>query len=167
MDGKLVVVGRICGTYGVKGWIKVISYTEPRKNILKYRPWHLECAGVIEPTEVTEGREQGKGLVAKVAGIEDRDAATRLIGADILVSRELFAKTAKHEYYWHDLIGLRAATIDGVALGVVDGFLETGANDVMVLKGDRRRLIPFIVDDVIKRIDTDAAMITVDWDPEF
>jgi 16S rRNA processing protein RimM len=167
VDEKLVVVGRIAGLYGVKGWVKVTSYTKPRKNILDYRPWCLERAGVIEQVDPTAGREQGKGLIAQIAGIEDRDAAAGIIGADILVSRELFAQTGDDEYYWRDLVGLRVMTIDGVNLGVVDSLLETGANDVLVVMGERRRLIPVVLDDVIKRIDLAAATITVDWSPEF
>jgi 16S rRNA processing protein RimM len=167
VDEKLVVVGRVAGLYGVRGWVKVISYTEPRKNILSYQPWYLERDGVVEQADPTAGREQGKGLVAQVAGIKDRDAAAGLIGADILVKRELFAQTGSNEYYWRDLVGMRVATIDGVTLGVVDSLLETGANDVLVLQGERRRLIPFVVDDIVKSVDLDAAMIIVDWDPEF
>lgn len=167
MDEKLVVVGRVAGLYGVRGWVKVISYTEPRKNILSYRPWHLERSGVIEQADPAAGREQGKGLVAQIAGFEDRDASAGLIGASILVNRELFAQTGSNEYYWRDLVGFRVATIEGVTLGVVDSLLETGANDVLVLQGDRRRLIPFVVDDIVKRVDLDAATIIVDWDPEF
>ncbi len=167
MDEKRVVVGHVAGLYGVSGWVKVVSYTEPRKNILDYRPWYLEFSGAVEQVDPAAGREHGKGLIAQVAGIEDRDAAARLVGADILVNRELFALTGNHEYYWNDLIGLRVTTVDGVILGVVDGLLETGANDVLVLKGERRRLIPFIADDVVKSVDLGAAVITVDWDPEF
>jgi len=167
VDENLVVVGRVAGLYGVRGWIKVISYTDPRKNILGYRPWHLERAGNIEQVDLAAGREQGKGLIAQVAGIEDRDTAAGLIGANILVNRELFAQTGSNEYYWRDLVGLQVATIEGVTLGVVDSLLETGANDVLVLQGERRRLIPFVVDDIVKRVDLDAGTIVVDWDPEF
>jgi len=167
VDENLVVVGRVAGLYGVRGWIKVLSYTEPRKNILGYRPWYLERADVIEQIDLAAGREQGKGLVAQVAGIEDRDVAAGLIGANILVNRDLFAQTGSNEYYWRDLVGLRVATIEGVTLGVVESLLETGANDVLVLQGDRRRLIPFVMDDIVKRVDLDAATIVVDWDPEF
>jgi len=167
VDENLVVVGRVAGLYGVRGWIKVLSYTEPRKNILGYRPWYLERADVIEQIDLAAGREQGKGLVAQVAGIEDRDVAAGLIGANILVNRDLFAQTGSNEYYWRDLVGLRVVTIEGVTLGVVDSLLETGANDVLVLQGDRRRLIPFVMDDIVKRVDLDAATIVVDWDPEF
>ncbi len=167
MDDKLVVVGRVAGLYGVRGWVKVISYTEPRKNILSYRPWCLERSGIVEQVELAAGREQGKGLVAQIAGIEDRDAASGLIGANILVNRELFAQTGRNEYYWRDLVGLRVATMEGVNLGVVESLLETGANDVLVLQGEQRRLIPFVMDRIVKSVDLDTATITVDWDPEF
>ncbi len=167
MDEKLVVVGRIAGLYGIKGWVKVISYTEPHNNILGYRPWYLERGGSVEQADLAAGRRHGKGLIAQVAGIEDRGAAAGLIGANILVNRELFAPTGHNEYYWRDLVGLRVTTADGVDLGVVDSLLETGANDVLVLQGERRRLIPFVVDDIVKYVDLKAGTITVDWDPDF
>lgn len=167
MDENLVVVGRVAGLYGVKGWIKVISYTVPRKNILDYRPWHLELSGLVEEAGSVTGHLQGKGLVAHLDGIEDRDSAAGLIGANILVNRTLFAQTEKDEYYWRDLVGLRVVNVAGVSLGVVESLLETGANDVLVLQGERRRLIPFVVDDIVKRVDLDAAKIIVDWEPEF
>ena len=164
MTSGFALVGRIAGLYGLKGWVKVISYTEPRKNILGYQPWFLERDGVVEQFDPAAGRAQGKGLVAQVTGVEDRDAAARLIGANILVNRESFTPTGCNEYYWHDLVGLQVATIEGAALGVVDSLLETGANDVLVVvQDDHRWLIPFIVDDVVKRVDFDAATIVVDW----
>jgi 16S rRNA processing protein RimM len=167
MDKNLVVVGHVAGLYGVKGWFKVISYTEPRRNILDYQPWHLEQAGVIEPAGSLTGQIQGKSLVAHLAGIEDRDAAAGLIGANIFVNRDLFVQTEKDEYYWRDLEGLQVVNVEGVSLGVVESLLETGANDVLILQGERRRLIPFVVDDIVKRVDLDAAKIIVDWEPEF
>ena len=167
MDDKLIVVGRVAGLYGIKGWLKIISHTEPRRNILDYRPWYLERAGKVEQVDPVTGREQGKSLVAQIAGIDDRDMATGLIGATILVNRELFVQTGSNEYYWNDLVGMNVETVDGVTLGVVDSLLATGANDVLIVEGDRRRLIPFIADDVIKRVDLDTAKIMVDWDPEF
>jgi 16S rRNA processing protein RimM len=167
VDKNLVVVGHVAGLYGVKGWFKVISYTEPRRNILDYQPWHLEQAGVIEPAGSLTGRIQGKSLVAHLAGIEDRDAAAGLVGANIFVNRDLFVQTEKDEYYWRDLEGLQVVNVEGVSLGVVESLLETGANDVLILQGERRRLIPFVVDDIVKRVDLDAAKIIVDWEPEF
>ncbi len=158
MTSGSALVGRIAGLYGLKGWVKVISYTEPRKNILGYQPWFLERDGVVEQVDPAAGREQGKGLIAQITGVEDRDTATGLIGANILVNRESFAR---------DLIGLRVTTIDGVAVGVVECLLETGANDVLVVQGDYRWLIPFIMDDVVKRVDFDAATIVVDWDVDW
>jgi len=167
VDEKLVVVGRIAGLYGIKGWVKVISYTEPRNNILGYRPWYLERGGSVEQVDPAAGRCQGKGLITQVAGIEDRGEAAGLIGANILVNRDLFAPAGRNEYYWRDLVGLRVTTADGGELGVVDSLLETGANDVLVLQGERRRLIPFVVDDIVKCVDLKAGTIIVDWDPDF
>jgi len=167
VDKNLVVVGRVAGLYGVKGWLKVISHTEPRRNILDYQPWHLEQAGGIEPAGAVTGEIKGILLVGHFAGIEDRDAAAGLIGANILVTRDLFVQTEKDEYYWRDLEGLQVVNVEGVSLGVVESLLETGANDVLILQGERRRLIPFVVDDIVKRVDLDAAKIIVDWEPEF
>ena len=123
MDKNLVVVGRIAGLYGVKGWFKVISYTEPRRNILDYQPWHLEQAGVIEPAGSLTGQIQGKSLVAHLAGIEDRDAAAGLVGANIFVNRDLFAQTERDEYYWRDLAGLQVMNVEELA-----GLSEGAAN---------------------------------------
>lgn len=167
MGEDLVVVGRVAGLYGVRGWFKVVSYTEPRRNILGYRPWHLEQAGVVAQAGPVTGQEKGKSLVAHLDGIEDRDAAAGLIGANILVNRTLFAPIEQDEYYWRDLVGLEVENVEGKNLGVVESLMETGANDVLVVQGERRRLIPFVVDEVVRRVDLAAAKIVVDWDPEF
>ncbi len=162
-----VVVGRIAGHYGVRGWVKVASFTEPREKILEYRPWYLEHDGAVQPLEIVGCQAHGKGLIAQFAGVADRDAAAALIGTNILVARESFGAAGDGRYYWRDLIGLRVVTVAGRDLGVVESLLATGANDVLVVQGERRRLIPFVVDDCVQRVDLEAATITVDWDPEF
>lgn len=167
MTEPRVVVGRIAGHYGVKGWVKVNSYTEPRDRIYDYRPWFLQRDGAARQIEVIGARAHGRGLIVQFAGVADRDAAAELIGMNILVAREAFGETDESQYYWHDLIGLRVVTVDGCDLGIVESLLATGANDVLVLQGKRRRLIPFVVDEYVKRVDLAAATITVDWDPEF
>jgi 16S rRNA processing protein RimM len=108
----------------------------------------------------------GDGLAAKLAGLEDRDAALRLKGLQIAVPRAALPPTQSNEYYWTDLLGMQVVTVQGVSLGTVDQMMETGANDVMVVAGERERLIPFI-GDVVKTVDLAARLITVDWDPEF
>lgn len=167
MIEKRIVVGRIAGHYGVKGWVKVNSYTEPREKIFDYRPWYLEHDGVARQIEIVGCRAQGKGLIVQFAGMADRETAADLIGMNILVERNALGETDEGQYYWHDLVGLRVVTVDGCDLGHVESLLATGANDVLVLRGERRRLIPFVVDEYVKRVDLTAATITVDWDPAF
>jgi len=162
-----VVLGRITGLYGVQGWVKVFSYTEPRAGIIGYDPLYLDGQGDWRPCRIEEGRLQGKGVIIKFAGYDDRDAATALLGRDIAVRREQLAPLNAGEYYWSDLEGLRVMTVGGVVLGVVERLFETGANDVMVVAGERERLIPFIAGDVIVEIDLTGGVMRVDWDPDF
>lgn len=160
-------MGRIVGLYGVKGWVKVVSYTDPRKNIFDYKPWFLNLNGKSQQVKLLRGRVQGKGLVAQLADVENRDAATTLIGGEILVSRSEFKPPEQDQYFWSDLIGLEVSTLQGENLGVVDSVLATGANDVLVIKGEKRRLIPFVIDSVIRQVDLEQRTISVDWDPDF
>lgn len=163
----LVTVGKVAGLYGVRGWVKVYSHTEPRDNILKYSPWHLRLRDERWTMEVLEGRRHGKGIVASLTGCEDRDAARRLLGADIRVARSQLPPLAPDDYYWIDLVGLRVVNRDGVELGRVDHLLETGANDVLVVQGDRERLIPYVPADVVLQVDLQDGVLRVDWDADF
>lgn len=162
-----IVVGRISGIYGVRGWVRVFSYTEPRVNILGYSPWYLRIDGRWVPYEIEDGRTQGKGIVVKLISCDDRDRAAELLGTEIGVLREQLEPAGDDEYYWMDLIGLKVITIDGRDLGVVDDLMETGANDVLVVKGDRERLIPFTPGNAVVEVSLEKGVITVDWDPEF
>ncbi len=110
---------------------------------------------------------QGKAIVARLDGINDRDQAAGLMGWDIFISPEQLPKAAEGEYYWSDLIGLHVETIEGVSLGVVDSLLETGANDVVIVHGERERVIPFLQGQTIIKIDLETGKMIVDWDPEF
>lgn len=163
-DCEHVIVGRVSGIYGVKGWVKVFSYTEPRENILKYSPWMLKRGGQWQAMALTAGRRQGAGIIAHLEGYEERDQARELIAADIAIRRDQLAAAGPDEYYWVDLIGLRVRTVQGVELGRVDHLLETGANDVLVVQGTEEILIPYVRDDVVTDIDLAAGTITVDWD---
>jgi 16S rRNA processing protein RimM len=164
---ELVTVGKVAGFYGVTGWVKVYSYTQPRDNILKYSPWQLRLEGQQWTMEVLEGRRHGQGIVASLAGCVDRDAARRLLGAEISVARSQLSPLAHEEYYWTDLVGLRVVNRDGVELGRVDHLLETGANDVLVVQGDRERLIPYLPADVVLEVDLEDGVLRVDWDVDF
>lgn len=170
MNETPVIVGRISGLFGVKGWVKVFSFTAPRENILNYLPWRLVMdsgAGNGVEYKRVEGRIHGKGLVAKLGGIDDRDAAAQWVGAEIRVAREMFVAPGRDQYYWADLVGMQVQTVAGQLLGTVDSLLATGANDVLVVAGERRHLVPFLVAEVVKRVDLDARTIVVEWDPEF
>ena len=162
-----VTVGRISGVYGVKGWLRIYSYTEPRDNILQYKPWQLRLADGWHTVELLGGRAHGKGVIAHLAGCEDPDQAARWADAEIAVTRSQLPATPAGEYYWRDLIGLRVINRDGEELGVVDHLLETGANDVLVVQGERERLIPYAVGQVVMAVDLEAGELRVDWDPEF
>ncbi len=162
-----LLLGRVSGLYGVRGWVRVFSYTDPRTNILNYPEWYLRHRTGWLPHRLLEGRPHGKGIIARLGGCDDRDQAAALVSMDIAIRRDQLPEVAEDEFYWADLIGLRVETVDGVDLGTVSRLMETGANDVLVVEGDRERLIPYLWRDVVKRVDVASAVMIVDWDPEF
>jgi len=166
-DERIVVLGRLSGLYGVQGWLKVYSDTEPREGIIKYPDWWVRQQGNWKRMRVEQGRRHGKSVVVKLEGIDDRDAAAKLLDAEVGVDRNKLPDTAPGEYYWTDLEGLTVVCVDGTELGRVDHLIETGANDVLVVEGERERLIPYIPEQVIKQIDLEQGRMVVDWDPEF
>ena len=167
MTEQQISVGKISGVFGIKGWVKVFSFTDPRENILTYSPWLLKKGDESKTLNVIDGQLQGKTIVAQLDGINNRDQAASLMGWDVFIRQDQLPKTEKNEYYWSELIGLKVETIDGIQLGVVDSLLETGANDVIIVQGERERVIPFLQGQTITKIDLDAGIIIVDWDPEF
>ena len=164
--GATVTLGRVSGLHGVKGWIKVFSYTDPQQAIFDYTPWTLDKDGERRNFAIGQGRQHGSRLIASLAGIDDRDEAANWVGATILIDREGLPPTAENEYYWADLIGLVVVTQQGRELGRVERLFETGANDVLVVTGERERLIPWLPDRVIVDVDLDQGQIRVDWDPD-
>jgi 16S rRNA processing protein RimM len=166
-EEKWVLVGRIVGLSGVRGEVKLESYTEPRTRIFGYQPWLLKTASGESEISGCRGRAQGKGIVATLPEIDDRDAAARFVGGEIWVRRSALPESKRGEYYWADLEGLEVVTVEGARLGKVSHLVSTGANDVLVVAGERERLIPFVLDDYVKEVDFESRCITVDWDPEF
>jgi 16S rRNA processing protein RimM len=160
-------VGKISGVFGIKGWVKVFSYTDDRANILHYSPWILKKADETKTLKVINGNLQGKAVVAQLEGIQDRDQAASLMGWDIFISPEQLPKAAKGEYYWSDLVGLQVENTEGVTFGVVTGLLETGANDVIIVQGERERCIPFLQGKTVVSIDLNTDKMIVDWDADF
>ncbi len=163
----MLILGRVSGIYGVKGWVRVFSHTSPRSNILSYSSWYLRQVGSWVKYKLQSGRAHGKGVVAQLKGCDDREQAAMLMQAEIAIPREQLPELQPDEFYWADLEGLKVQTTEGVDLGVVDYLLETGANDVVVVKGERERLIPYLWQDVIRSVDLKAGRMIVDWDPEF
>lgn len=164
---QLINVGKVSGVFGVKGWVRIFSFTNSRENILNYSPWLLKKGSEARLVKVIDGILHGKAVVAQLDGINDRDLAANLMGWNIFISPDQLPKVAIDEYYWHDLIGLSVETNLGVSLGVVDSLLETGANDVLIVKGERERAIPFIQGQTIINIDLENRRVIVDWEPDF
>jgi 16S rRNA processing protein RimM len=174
--GKRVVVGRITTAYGVRGWLKVHAFTEQPTTLLTLPRLYYRQSDDWRPLPLDAGRAHGKGLVVHVAGTDDRDQARALTGSEIGVAAEDLPPLAAGEFYWHQLEGLqvRARTDAGeVLLGRVHHLLETGSNDVLVVRPcagslDRReRLIPYLPDRVVENVDLAADTLWVDWDPAF
>jgi 16S rRNA processing protein RimM len=163
----MITLGKISGVFGVKGWVKVYSYTAEQDSILSYKTWYLQRDNRWQEVKVLNGQRHGKGLVASIEGVNDRDQALSLQGALIGTVRDALPELSADEFYWSDLVGLNVVTVDGQSLGRISHLFETGANDVMVVEGDRERWLPWVMHDVVKEVDLDAKTVRVDWDPDF
>ena len=168
-DGQnRVVLGRITGLHGVRGWLKIFSYSRPRENIFSYNPWLIGQSKDVSLTQqVIAWKAQGKGLIAQLDGINDRNMAQTYVGLDIAVPRDALPALAKDEYYWCDLIGLKVVNQNQDVLGTVIEIMETGANDVVVVEGEEKYLIPLLKGSVIKKVDHEQGQMLVDWDGEY
>ena len=167
-----LVLGKIVSVQGIRGEVKVYSYTDPLSNLLEYRHWHLVRATEVRQVELARGRVQGNVLVVKLKGLNDREEARTYVDFEIRVPKHELPELPKGEYYWHQLEGLRVINGAEQLLGQIDHLLETGANDVLVVRpcpgslDDRERLLPYI-DSCVLHIDLDAGQMRVDWDAEF
>jgi 16S rRNA processing protein RimM len=164
----MILLGKVLGAFGVRGELKLESFTDPKSAILRYQPWTLRDAqGRERELAHARGRDTAKGLVATFPGVEDRDAAEALRGSEVYAPRSALPPPAPGEYYWVDLEGLRVVNLEGADFGIVSHLFSTGANDVLVAHGERDRMIPFLEPDYIKSVDFDAGLVTVDWDADF
>ncbi len=159
-------MGRVTGPFGVLGWVRVHPYTETSGSLTRYRTWWLGREEPYRACEVEQARVHGAEVLAKLAGVDDRDAAARLKGEWVALPRSALPAPAQDEYYWVDLIGLSVVNTEGVGLGTVKALMETGANDVLVVEGERERLIPFIRQ-VILDVDLEGKTIRVDWGVDY
>jgi len=176
-----VILGRISGVYGVKGWVKVFSYTDPMEAIVDYSPWFIRAENPRKSvrhaswTEVKlkAGKRQAKTVVAKLENCNDRDQAMVYVGTEIAIDlQQLEQLKEKDAFYWRDLIGLRVINQQDITLGTVKSLMETGANDVLVVVSEidgkkMERLIPWTMDIAIIQVDMEQGVITVDWDADF
>ena len=170
-----MVAGKLTTVHGVRGWVKVHSYSAPESNVFDYQPWWMKFPDGWKRLEIDQHRPVAKGFIAHIRGVDDRDEARLYCQREFQVSSSLFPPAGDDEVYWHQLIGLGVISrFEGTEsrLGVVDGMLETGANDVVVVKADGdsidrcERLIPY-VDNVVLKVDLEQGLLVVDWDPAF
>lgn len=163
---RRIVIGRVSGLSGLRGWVKLFSYTDPRANLLNFREVELGHENEWRRARLIEGRPHGKTLIGRFEGVEDRDQAAGLIDQEIAIRRGQLPEE-EGDVYWADLIGLEVVNVRGESLGIVDHLIETGANDVMVVSGERERLIPFVRESIVKEIDQDSGCILVDWEKDY
>ncbi len=169
---RRVTLGRVAGVFGIRGWVKLHSYTRPAANLLQYSRWWLVTAQPYE-ARLIDGRVHGSGLVAQISDaqgvpIEDRDLAAALIGVEIQVDRALLPKPPSGSYYWDDLVGLEVFSKADEPLGRVVGVMENGPQDVLVLQdGEHERLIPFVVGPIIESVDLQGGRIVAEWSPDY
>ena len=166
LDEKKLLVGKINGFFGVQGWVKIFSYTKPRKNILEYQPWYFLDNETYKVIEITSGREQSKTIVAQVKGINNRDEALQLIGKDLYINKDRLPEIDNDAHYWHELTGFRVINKNEVDLGIVDYLVDTGSNHVLVTKGETEHWIPYI-EPFLVSVDKHKKVISVDWDENF
>ena len=165
-----ILVGHIQGVFGIKGWLKIFSHCRPKEQILDYINWELRAPKGAETFELQEGKVHGVGIIAKLKHIDDRTHAETLKGAEIWVAKTTLSDLAEDEYYWYELEGLQVSNLQGETLGQVLRLMETGANDVLVVKNETEKqeiLIPYIKEQVIKQVDLSNRVITVDWLKEY
>ncbi|MDM1695308.1 ribosome maturation factor RimM [Thiopseudomonas alkaliphila] len=171
-SNNLVVLGKIGAVHGVRGEVKIHSFTDPMENLLDYPVWTLRSAGVLKQVKLESARFQGKGLVARIQGLDDREEARTLTGYEICVAVDELPELAEGEFYWHQLEGLKVINQAQQLLGKVDHLLATGANDVLVVKpcvdslDDRERLLPY-TEHCVLAVDLAAEVIQVEWDADF
>lgn len=167
MSQEKLMVGKINGVFGVSGWVKIFSHTEPRQNILAYSPWWIKCKGEWRQVKVLDSKVQqgGKTLVALLEGVPDRDVAREYMGCDIAIDRSQL-KNPQENLYWIDLMGCKVTNQDGIVLGEVTEMVETGVHDVMRVQGDHSDLIPFVMDLFVTSVDIANKQIQVNWEIE-
>jgi len=163
---NLVVMGRIAAPYGVKGWMKIQTFSEAIDTLADYSEWYVKRGNDWQLYTVADARVHTKVLVAALAGVADRDQALALKGCEIAVERASLPAAQEGEYYWSDLVGLNVVNLRGEAFGTIEQILEAGAHDVLVVRGEREHLIPF-VGQIVRHVDLAARTVQVDWELDY
>ncbi len=163
MTEKMIIVGSLGTAHGVYGWIKITSFTNPDTNILAYNPWYFKAHGIYSPVKVLDTRIQGPYLIAKFEGCDSREEAKLWTSREISIPRSILPSCAEDEFYWTDLESLQVIDTQGHVLGQVDTLMATGSNDVMLISGKKMLQIPFIMHEIVKKVDLAVGIITVDW----
>lgn len=164
-----LIVGKINGAYGIKGWVKIYSYTDPKENILNYSPLYMKLNGQWQKLDIVNGREQGKTVVAQFETCDDRNLAESYHGNEIAIDQSQLPRLDDNDFYWRDLVGLKVVNLTGEELGKNIKMMETGANDVLVVRNSKKEeiLIPYVIDYSIIKVDLTAGVITVDWQADY
>ncbi|MFA0669764.1 ribosome maturation factor RimM [Vibrio splendidus] len=169
-----IVMGKLGSTYGIRGWLKVFSYTDNAESIFDYSPWYLNQKGKWVEYKVESWKRHSQGYVCKLAGLDVREDAQLMTNFEIAIDPASLPELSEDEFYWRELFGMQVFTTKGYDLGEVTDLLETGSNDVLVIKanlkdafGQKERLVPYLEEQVIKKVDREARRIEVDWDPGF
>jgi len=164
-DDKKIYLGKITGVHGIKGWLKIQSFSSPPENILNYPSWIINNQGEEELYSIEQGRKQNNKIVVKLEKIDDRNTAESLINSKIQIQRSDLPKLSNENYYWSDLVGLSVLSSEEKVIGKIESLIETGANDVMVIitLKDERILIPFVMHEIIKEVNVELNYIKIDW----
>jgi len=168
-----IVIGKFGAVYGIKGWLKVHSYTDDPESVFEYKPLLMKSKGQYQHVNITDWKRHSNGFVAKIVGFDVREDAQALVGLELFIGSDKLPELEEN-FYWRDLVGCQVKTDNGYDLGVVTEMMETGSNDVLVVKansndafGQKERLIPFIEKQVISNIDITGKLIQVNWEPDF
>ena len=166
MADAYLQAGKIGAVHGLKGWMKVHSFTQPIENIMRYRPWFIEGRDGYQALIADEHRWQANGLIVHFKGLDSREATAHLTHKELYMQQSQLPKLKKGEYYWQELVGLQVKNLDGVDFGVVTSMLVTGANDVLYIEGEKTHCVPYLPDSVIKQVDLVNKCMIVDWPEE-
>ena len=158
-DNGRILIGKISGCFGIKGWVKVFSYSNTRENICTYKDWLID--GTLFKS--VQSKKHGKNIVAKLKDVDSIEEAQMFIGQKIEITEQQLPKLKNDEYYWNDLIGLDVSNTNGISFGEIVNLMETGVNDVLIVKGNRERLIPFLIPETVLNVDLENKTMLVDW----